>query len=156
MNNNKNELDINMLNSLLAKNGYKITSQREIIFQVMLDNMGKHLSPEEIYEIVNKVDKDIGIATVYRTLLLFEELGIVYKDDFDDNRNRYELSSDEKHHHHHLICKNCNSIIEVKYDLLDEIEDYIKKEYGFAITDHDLKFYGLCQDCQDHIDKERK
>lgn len=141
-------MDLNTFNELLSKNGYKVTSQRELIFETLLNSTGSHLSPEELHEIVNKKDKDIGIATVYRTLLLFEELGLVYKDDFDDNRARYELSRGDEHHHHHLICNSCGDIIEVKHDLLDDIEDYIEENYKFDIFDHDLKFYGLCSDCR--------
>lgn len=142
-------MDLKTLNDLLSKNGYKVTNQREIIFKALSDNQGSHLSPEEIHEIVNKEDNEIGIATVYRTLLLFEELGLVYKDDFDDNRARYELAGDDEHHHHHLICNNCGKIIEVEHDLLDDIEEYIRDEYQFDIQDHDLKFYGLCADCKE-------
>ena len=149
-------MDLNTFNELLSKNGYKVTSQRELIFETLLNSTGSHLSPEELHEIVNKQDKDIGIATVYRTLLLFEELGLVYKDDFDDNRARYELSRDDEHHHHHLICKSCGDIIEVEHDLLDDIEDYIEENYKFDITDHDLKFYGLCSDCRKDDNKIEK
>lgn len=121
-------MDLNNLKQILTENGYKVTKQREVIFQALLENDESHLSPEELHEIVNKIDKDIGIATVYRTLLLFEELDIVYKLDFDDNRYRYELVSDgEKHQHHHLICTNCSKVEEVKYDLLDNIEEDIEK-----------------------------
>ena len=142
-------MDLDRLKELLIKNGYKVTKQRELIFDTLVKSEDSHLSPEELHEIVNLKDKDIGIATVYRTLLLFEELGIVYKLDFDDNRYRYEIvSEDEKHHHHHLICSSCSKVIEVKGDLLDNVETDIEKTYNFKIKDHDLKFYGLCSECQ--------
>lgn len=137
------------LKAALMKKNYKITKQREIIFNALLNNRESHLSPEELHAIVNEEHKDIGIATVYRTLLLFEELGLVFKLNFDDNRYRYELSSEkEQHHHHHLICKECNKIQEVKFDLLESIEDIIEKTYGFKIDNHILKFYGICSECQ--------
>ncbi|WP_099203227.1 Fur family transcriptional regulator [Miniphocaeibacter massiliensis] len=142
-------MDLGKLKELLIKNGYKVTKQREIIFNTLIENEESHLSPEELHEIVSKKDKDIGIATVYRTLLLFEELRLVYKLDFDDNRYRYEIVNDgEKHHHHHLVCTSCNKVIEVKDDLLENIEENIEKTYDFKIDDHELKFYGLCSDCQ--------
>lgn len=142
-------MTLDNLKQLLVKSNYKITRQREVIFQALLNNKEEHLSPEELHAIVSKEDKDIGIATVYRTLLLFEELGIVYKLDFDDNRYRYELVDEaEQHHHHHLICQKCGKVLEVKYDLLDHIEKQIKEDYEFEIKDHDLKFYGICSDCQ--------
>ncbi len=143
-------MDLDKLRELLIKNNYKVTKQREVIFNTLLEDEESHLSPEELHEIVNKKDKDIGIATVYRTLLLFEELGVVFKLDFDDNRYRYEIVSDgEKHHHHHLICSSCSKVIEVKDDLLDNIEEDIEDNYKFKISDHDLKFYGICSECQE-------
>ncbi len=137
------------LHELLIQNGYKLTKQREIIFEVLNNSKGKHLSPEELHLIVNKMDKDIGIATVYRTLLLFEELNIAYKLDFDDNRYRYEIADEGKEHqHHHLICNKCGKVLEVRESLLEEIEKGLLDKYGFMVQDHELKFYGLCSECQ--------
>lgn len=132
---------------LLAENKYKITNQRLLIFDILNNNQDRHLSPEEIHNIVIEKDKDIGIATVYRTLLLFEKLDIVNKTEFDDKVARYELK-DEDHQHHHLICTNCNKIIEVDAGLLVEVESQIEKIYDFKIVDHDLKFFGICGQCQ--------
>ena len=122
-------MDLEKFKSILQKNGYKITKQREVIFETLLENASEHLSPEELHLIVNKKDKDIGIATVYRALQLFEELNLVYKLNFDDNRYRYELTRDEEHQHHHLICTQCNKVEEVSYDLTSNIEESIKNNY---------------------------
>lgn len=150
-------MDIDNLRELLIKNGYKVTKQREIIFEALKENSGSHLSPEELHDIVIKKDSDIGIATVYRTLQLLDELKVVYKINFNDNRYRYEISSeDETHHHHHLICTNCNKVIEVKRDLLEHAESIISNEYNFQIKDHSLKFYGICSDCQKEMRKNDK
>src|SRR5660397_83006 len=102
----------------LNKGGYKITNQRKVIYDVLMKNIGEHLNPEEIYELVRKVDSDIGIATVYRTTKLFEEVGILTKILFNDGCARYDvvLTEDESHGHHHLLCSNCGKIIEVKMD----------------------------------------
>src|SRR5699024_3296794 len=147
-------MDIDNLRELLIKNGYKVTKQREIIFEALKENSGSHLSPEELHDIVIKKDSDIGIATVYRTLQLLDELKVVYKININDNRYRYEISSeDETHHHHHLICTKCNKVIEVKRDLLEHAESIISNEYNFQIKDHSLKFYGICSDCQKEMRK---
>lgn len=135
------------LRELLVKHGYKVTKQREIIFQVLSENMGNHLSPEELHDVVSEIDDDIGIATVYRTLVIFDKLGIVHKLDFDDNRYRYEIIRDEDHQHHHLLCKGCGKVIEVEEDYLDGLEKMIKDKYKFSIYNHDLKFYGKCSEC---------
>ncbi len=133
----------------LRESGYKLTRQRIAILNVIFDNNDKHLSSEEIYDYVKEIDTDIGIATVYRTLQLFEELNIVYKVNFDDGFNRYELNIDsEDHQHHHLICLECGSIFEVKLDLLENLEKEIEVENGFKIVDHNVKFFGYCKDCQ--------
>ncbi|WP_055079213.1 Fur family transcriptional regulator [Lagierella massiliensis] len=142
-------MDLEKFKSILQKNGYKITKQREVIFETLLENASEHLSPEELHLIVNKKDKDIGIATVYRALQLFEELNLVYKLNFDDNRYRYELTRDEEHQHHHLICTQCNKVEEVSYDLTSNIEESIKNNYGFEVTNYVLKFFGICSQCQE-------
>lgn len=146
-------MDLEKFKSILQNNGYKITKQREVIFETLLENSSEHLSPEELHLIVNKKDKDIGIATVYRTLQLFEELNLVYKLNFDDNRYRYELTRDEEHQHHHLICTQCNKVEEVSYDLTSDIEESISENYGFKVTNYVLKFFGICSQCQEKNSK---
>lgn len=142
-------MNTNTIREKLQKYGYKLTTQREAIVKVILENQDKHLSCDEIYNIVGKPYPELGIATVYRTLQLFEKLGIVYKLNFDDGCSRYELSVGSKEHqHHHLICNGCGKVIEVKLDLLDALEDEIEKEEHFTIVDHNLKFYGYCSNCK--------
>lgn len=138
------------LKNKLKEKGYKLTNQRQIIYGVFLDSKGKHLSPEEIYDIVKDKYPDIGLATVYRTLQLLEDLGIVYRLNFNDGCNRYELNKGSKdHHHHHLVCLKCGKIEEVELDLLDELESRIETESEFKIVDHNVKFFGYCKDCKE-------
>lgn len=141
----------------LKNKGYKYTSQRAEVFEVFLNNKDKHLSTEEVFEILSKVNKEIGIATVYRNVQLFEELGILDKITFDDGIGRYELRSEnEDHYHHHLICLKCNKVLEVKIDLLDDLEEEIEKAEDFQIVDHNLKFYGYCSQCKNNVKGEMK
>ena len=136
------------LKMVLKKNGYKLTSQRKATLETILENQGKHLSTEEIFVEVKKTNPRIGLATVYRTLLLLEELGILIKHNFEDGRNRYELGHPEQDHdHHHLICLKCGEVSEVKEDLLDSLEEIIDKNYGFKVANHKVKFYGYCKEC---------
>ncbi len=143
------DINIEEVKELLKEEGYKLTTQRQAILDAICENHEKHLNPEEIYDIVKKKYPDIGIATVYRTLQLLEKLNIIYRVNFDDGYNRYELNyASENHHHHHLICLNCGKVMEVKIDLLEALENEIEKEYNFRILDHNLKFFGYCSDCQ--------
>ncbi len=140
---------MNEVKEMLKEEGYKLTTQRQAILNVIVENQDKHLSPEEIYDIVKLKHPDIGIATVYRTLQLLEKFNIVYRVNFDDGYNRYELNYDsESHHHHHLICLKCGKVIEVKLDLLETLENEIEKENGFKIMDHNVKFFGYCSECR--------
>ncbi len=142
-------MDINLIKGKLQKEGYKLTTQRRAILKTIVDNHEEHLSCDEVYNIVKKEYPDLGIATVYRTLQLFEKLNIVYKLNFDDGCSRYELSAGtENHHHHHLICLNCGKVTEVKLDLLEALEQEIESEGQFTIVDHNVKFYGYCSECK--------
>ena len=142
-------MDINMdsIKNKFKKEGYKLTTQRRAVLDVIIENQEKHLSPEEIYDIVKIRYPEIGIATVYRTLQLLEKLNIIYRLNFDDGYNRYELNLDSENHHH-LICLKCGDIMEVKLDLLENLENEIEDENGFKIVDHNVKFFGYCIDCQ--------
>lgn len=140
---------MDMLKDRLKEKGSKLTPQRRATLNVIIENKGEHLNTEEIYELVRKDCPEIGLATVYRTLQLLEEMEIISRINLDDGCSRYEIKTDdEDHQHHHLICQKCNKIIEVKIDLLDNLEKEIEKEYDFDIKDHKLKFFGLCSECK--------
>lgn len=132
----------------LKDRGYKLTPQRRAVLNVIIKNEGKHLTTEEIYDLVKADCPEIGLATVYRTLQLLEELNVILKLSLDDGKNRYELiHTEEDHHHHHLICAVCGSVTEVEGDLLEILEKEIEKKYNFRITNHVLKFFGTCSEC---------
>ncbi|MDS0524983.1 transcriptional repressor [Clostridium sp. SHJSY1] len=142
-------IDYDMLKEELKKKGYKLTPQRRSIVDTIVDSEGKHLTAEEIYDEVKKKCPEIGLATVYRTILLLEEIGVVSRLHLNDGCSRYELvHSDETHRHHHLVCSVCNNVIEVEDDLLEELEARIEKNYNFKIVDHSVKFYGICSECK--------
>ena len=139
---------IENLKLILKEKGYKLTPQRRSILDEIIKNEGSHLTTEEIYDLVKVNCPEIGLATVYRTVQLLEDMGVLYKLDLDDGCNRYELcDEDESHQHHHLICQNCGKVIEVEGDILEELEQGIEKKYNFKIKNHSLKFYGICDNC---------
>ncbi len=140
---------MDILRDSLKTKGYKLTPQRKAILDVIIENKGEHLTSEEIYDIVKTVRPETGLATVYRTLILFEDLDVVYRHNFGDGCGRYELNiNKEEHQHHHLICNSCRKVIEVEIDLLDELEKKIENDYNFEIYDHKVKFFGICDECK--------
>jgi len=128
---------------------YKMTPQRETILRTFIELQDQHLSAEDIYNIVRKRSPEIGLATVYRTLELLNELEVLKKVDFGDGRSRYEINeADTPHHHHHLICLSCGNVKEFEDDLLETLENAIAQKRKFLIVDHQLKIYGYCLECQ--------
>lgn len=137
------------LKDKLKEKGYKLTPQRRATLDTIIENKGKHLSTEEIYDLVKDKCPEIGLATVYRTLQLLDELELISKINLDDGCSRYELNTQEDdHQHHHLICVKCGDIIEVEVDLMEALEEEIEKNYDFNIMDHKVKFFGHCSKCQ--------
>ena len=134
----------------LRRNGFKLTPQRKNTLDIILKHSDKHLSIEEIYELVKEEYPRIGLATIYRTIQLFEDIGIVSKHNFDDGCNRYEFADPSKeHNHHHLICLSCGEVSEMDEDLLDELEKEVENKKGFKVTNHTLKLFGYCKKCKD-------
>lgn len=132
----------------LKEKGYKLTPQRRATLEVFSENRGRHLSTEDVYLLVKEKYPEIGIATVYRTLQLLEQLGAINKMSFDDGCGRYELvGNEEDHHHHHLICLSCGGIQEVQEDLLEHLEDTIREKNCFCVVNHRVKFFGYCRKC---------
>jgi len=132
----------------LKEKGFKLTPQRRATLDVIINNQGKHLNTEEIYDLVKQDCPEIGLATVYRTLQLLDEICVISKLSLDDGCSRYELNTHEDdHQHHHLICQKCGEIIEVEIDLLEHLEEEIEKVYNFKINDHKVKFFGMCSKC---------
>ena len=134
--------------------GYRITLGREAILDVLL-KANKHLSAEDIYMKLHPKYPNIGLTTIYRTLDILADVGLLHKFDFGDGRARYELVEKPGGimHHHHLVCTSCNRVIDYtdfideEIELLRETEKGLSKKYNFKITNHLLQFYGLCKDC---------
>ena len=134
--------------------GFRLTLPRQAILNVFIQNP-KHLSAEEVFLLLHKDYPGIGLATVYRTLDLLTQMGLIFKFDFGDGRSRYELADETiKAHHHHLICTRCGRIIdysdfaEKEKKFIKELETELSKKYKFKISSHQVHFYGLCEECQ--------
>ena len=130
---------MNSIENKCKEKGVRLTDQRKIIAQVMADARD-HPDVDELHKRVTKVDKKISIATVYRTVKLFEEAGIVEKHDFKGGKARYEQSPDE--HHDHLIDINSGAIIEFVDTEIEKLQNEVAKKLGYKLVDHKLELYG--------------
>ena len=124
--------------------GVKLTEQRRIIARVISESKetygeSDHPDVDELYSRVSKIDPKISIATVYRTVKLFEEAGILTKHDFKTGKARYELNDD----HNHLIDIKTGEIIEFVDDEINKLQEKIADKYGYTLVDHKLELYGI-------------
>ena len=135
---------------ILKEHGLKRTKQRILVLEALASCEDKHLTAEEIYEIVKAEFPEIGLATVYRTIQLLSELNLVESVQLGDGYVRYEIGTidgKEAHHHPHLICLECGKVISFWDDLLDELEERIKESVSFQVVNHEVKLYGYCEAC---------
>ena len=130
---------MNKIEEKCISKGVRLTDQRKVVAEVM-SNSTDHPDVDELHNRVNKIDKKISIATVYRTVKLFEEAGIVEKHDFKGGKARYEQSP--KEHHDHLIDINSGEIIEFVDKDIEELQNKVAKKLGYKIVDHKLELYG--------------
>ena len=129
----------NIEQKCLAK-GVKLTEQRKTIAKIMSDSQD-HPDVDELYRRASKIDSKISIATVYRTVKLFEEAGIVAKHDFKGGKARYEELNEG--HHDHLIDIKTGEIIEFVDDEIEKLQQKVAEKYGYKLVDHKLELYGI-------------
>ncbi|MFC1984311.1 Fur family transcriptional regulator [Chloroflexota bacterium] len=131
--------------SKLSELGYRLTPQRMMVLSA-IENSDDHISAEEIYaQIVTKYPQ-VNISTVYRTLELLKQLGLVTETDLGGGRVRYH--SAEKGHHHHLVCEKCGEIIDVDESTLTRLQDVLLHRYNFSARLSHLAIFGLCESCR--------
>jgi Fur family transcriptional regulator, ferric uptake regulator len=123
-----------------AKKGMRMTDQRRVIAQVIEGSLD-HPDVEELYRRASSIDPKISLSTVYRTVNLFEEAGLVTKHDFKDGRARFELIPDE--HHDHLIDIRSGRVIEFRNEEIEAIQEVIAKRLGYKLVDHRLELYAI-------------
>ena len=129
----------NDIENKCVKKGVRLTEQRKLVAKVMSES-DDHPDVDELHKRVNKLDSKISIATVYRTVKLFEEAGIVAKHDFKGNKARYEQAPQE--HHDHLIDINTGEIIEFVDDDIEKLQKKTAEKLGYKLVDHRLELYG--------------
>ena len=120
--------------------GMRMTEQRRVIARVLAQS-ADHPDVEELYRRCAEVDRNISISTVYRTVKLFEDAGIIARHDFRDGRSRYETIPEE--HHDHLINLKTGQVIEFRSPEIEALQERIAREHGFKLVDHRLELYGI-------------
>ena len=130
----------------LKKLGYRLTPQRMMIVSA-IENSNDHISAEEIYSQVVDKYPNVNISTIYRTLELLEQLGLVTKTDLGGGRVRYHPA--DKGHHHHLICQECGAIIDLNESVLSSLKDALLREYSFVADLRHLGIFGRCVKCRE-------
>ena len=129
----------NEIENKCIEKGVRLTDQRKLIAQIMSES-NDHPDVDELHKRVNKLDSKISIATVYRTVKLFEESGIIAKHDFKGNKSRYEQTTHE--HHDHLIDINTGEIIEFVNEDIEKLQKKVSEKLGYKLVDHRLELYG--------------
>ena len=120
--------------------GMRMTEQRRVIARV-IEAADDHPDTEELYNRATKIDSKISISTVYRTMALFEDAGIIERHDFRDGRSRYEAVPDA--HHDHLIDMRSGKVIEFRNEQIEKLQQVIAKELGYKLVDHRLELYAV-------------
>src|SRR5687768_10047178 len=136
---------IQQLNRFISAQGLKKTRQRDLIAEIALTAEG-HIGVEEIYRRVRKKDPKVGFSTVYRTMKLLKDCGLVFERHFGDGLARYEPVH-EGEHHDHLICTTCGEIVEFEDEQIEKRQDAVASRYGYTVASHKHEIYGTCSAC---------
>jgi len=131
--------------SLFKDKKLRLSHPRFLIYQE-LSNASIPLSPQELYQSLLKKQKKIGLTSIYRSLDLFESLGIVFKI-INGSSVKYKLCEIEDHHHH-IICKACGDVVELNFCDISDWSKKVMESTGYQVTDHQLNFYGFCKTCK--------
>lgn len=143
--NGKRELELKKVNERLRELGYRLTPQRQLIIAAV-QRSDDHISAEEIHAQVHTKYPNVNISTIYRTLELLKNLGLVTETDMGEGRVRYHFA--DKGHHHHLICEGCGATIEVDESLFIPLKNTLLEKYGFQANISHLAIFGRCAECK--------
>jgi Fur family ferric uptake transcriptional regulator len=129
----------------LRQKGFRITPQREMIIKAITES-NQHMSAEQVYERVRQRTQAINLATIYRTLDLLVEQGLVCRNDLGGGRIKY--ATQQHGTHIHLVCRQCGCVIDAEYSLIAPLADQFRARYDFEADLQHISISGLCQDCQ--------
>ncbi|MCF3106176.1 transcriptional repressor [Streptomyces roseoverticillatus] len=129
--------------SNLRRRGYRLTPQRQLVLEAV-DRL-EHATPDDILTEVRRTAGGVNISTVYRTLELLEELGLVSHAHLGHGAPTYHLA--DRHHHIHLVCRDCTGVVEADLSVAAEFTDRLRAEFGFETDMKHFAIFGLCRDC---------
>ena len=134
------------LEAVMVRRGLRSTTQRRLILDRMFE-IGEHFTADDLIADVRQADSSVGSATVYRTLRMLVESGLLQEHRFADNEGtRFELLVSDKHHDH-IICLNCGKIREFEEPLIEQLQERVAEQLGFKLESQTHQLYGLCGDC---------
>ena len=144
---------VNASNEMLRKRGYRLTPQRFMIMSV-IQEANQHLSVEQIAERVQERNPYVSLSTIYRTLELLRELGLIRENRLPGEQPRYEMAEGQAHHH--LVCRHCRTILHLDQGLLGNLPEKLQEEYQFHGLTLDLVASGYCNTCWNSMQKGEK
>lgn len=145
---NQNEHMVEDIKKFLKTKGYKLTSQRIEILKVLCESREKHLTAEEICKLANVSYSRVGISTVYKTMMQFEKVGLLYRISIYGYCSRYQLMlPGEENKHRHFVCTRCGKILDINPKEFADAEHRLESKYGICIEGQNLLYYGICKEC---------
>lgn len=140
-------LCLNDIIDQLKVNGFKVTAQRQLVIEVLLEAQDRFLSVEDIYRVVKATSPALNMTTVYRNLEALASLGLLDKTLFDNQTAYFKLVC-HRHHHHHMICTDCGRMTAIDYCPMESLKR-MAKAHHFTIEGHRLEVFGRCGDCME-------
>jgi Fur family transcriptional regulator, ferric uptake regulator len=126
--------------------GRRVTRQRAVLLDIIRKSKS-HMDADEVYRLARDQQPQLSLSTVYRTLRLFKEMGLVEETHFAEEHHHYEVKSEKEHHH--LVCLKCGKVIEFSYPLSRKLRENVPETKDFEITGTEIRIMGLCADCKD-------
>lgn len=149
----KFEVERSVFDEHIRTAGLRRTAQRDLILEIFLSTE-EHLTSEDLYRLVHRKDRTVGLTTVYRTLRLLTEAGLAREVRFGDGKTYYEHLYNHEHHDH-MICTECGKVIEFLSPDIEELQDQMASNFGFRPTHHSLRMWGICAECQETAAESR-
>lgn len=127
---------------IIKKFGLKLTQPRLKVLALFQTSTQRHMSAEDVYHSLLQQGNNVGLATVYRVLTQFEEIGLLSRNSFDNNKAVYEL--DKGQHHDHLVCLDCGKVEEFRNPEIEKLQQAVAEKKGYELTEHSLNLYARC------------